>query len=52
MPTVQHPRLPEIRRDVTADELPNWLAQGWVDTAPTETPEPPRKAPAKRRKRT
>lgn len=52
MPTVQHPRLPEITREVTVDELPNWLAQGWVDTAPTETPEPERVALVRHRKRT
>lgn len=52
MPTVQHPRLPEVTRDVTGDELSNWLAQGWIEQSPTEPPEPQRdKAPA-RRKRT
>ena len=41
MPTVRHPRIPKITRRVSAAELPNWLAQGWIGlSVPIPTPEP------------
>jgi len=54
MPTVHHPTIPDVSRDVPASALSRWLAQGWVTDAPRSTPtrsqEPKRRAPRARTK--
>jgi len=45
---IKHPRIDTVTQDVPARDVPQWLAQGWVDI----TPQPPvsRKQPVSRTK--
>lgn len=62
MPTLNHPRIPNVSVDVPGREAKRWEAQGWVSSSPKPEPapvmdepeveaeEPPKKKAARRKK--
>ena len=41
MPTLDHPRIPNVHVTVDGDDIDRWKSAGWVDPTPNVADEPP-----------